>query len=414
MNENWIPTSSPGRRGRHRAAPGALLEHVLAITTLALVLGGVGMSSVATEPPDTDSWVASANRQTFTIPDVEPTGDSTTLQPVELAEADRPDPDGSSAMMHVGLSAVTAAGAEAGVEAQPKELAFMLNDEGVVVAVPVLPDDLHQVSFAATTSEAPQPSTETTAPAADFGKPTLWLDSFAVSALATGGLPAAAPPVVNRPRPTDARGCYMEAREIDLSIGRNGIAQMIHTLFDCLARVEGLETEPATSSRRWDGAGTWGFESLADQVGAEAVVVAYCESLGFAGHAVSGNNPWGYGGLFQMGNSEMRRFGGPGLSKFDPVDNAYAAANYFFYQRRTGAGWGGWSPWAVVNTNFNDAVNDQVKVPILPRFTSTDPKFKGRRGPELPQWAVDPWLYHVPGWDGCPYSGRWPAAQPLG
>jgi hypothetical protein len=115
-----------------------------------------------------------------------------------------------------------------------------------------------------------------------------------------------------------------------------------------------------------------------------------------------------------MGSSEMRRFGGAGASKFDPLDNGVAAAAYFLLQARAGDGWGGWGPWAVVNTNFDDEVNNKVRIPVLPRFRSTDPEFAGRRGPELPAWAVDPWSWEVPGWGGCPYTGgRWAEAAPL-
>jgi hypothetical protein len=222
-----------------------------------------------------------------------------------------------------------------------------------------------------------------------------------------------------RPAPVDELGCHQEARSLDLGSptggwDRQGLALMVRNLFVCVATVNGLAEELPTASRSWDGAERWGFASLAEQVGSEAVVVSYCESMGFADLALSGNNPWGYGGLFQMGSSEMRRFGGPGFSKFDPVDNALAAARYFLHQRRSRAGWGGWSPWAVVNTNFNDEVNDQVRAPILPRFRSTDPDFAGRRGPELPEWAVDPLSYQVPQWGGCPYTGRgWPATAAL-
>ena len=118
-----------------------------------------------------------------------------------------------------------------------------------------------------------------------------------------------------------------------------------------------------------------------------------------------------------MGSREMARFGEPGSSRYDPVDNAIAAANYFLFQYQNKNGWGGWSPWAVVNTNFNDEINSQVKIPVLPRFASTDSEFKGRRGAELPAWAADPWGWEVPHWSGtgCSFTGRsWPAASPLG
>lgn len=214
--------------------------------------------------------------------------------------------------------------------------------------------------------------------------------------------------------------CIREAKtsplRVDGMFDRNLIAQMTHGVFECMTDVAGLGSAAPTAMRRWNGAAAWGFGSLSDQVAAEAVVVAYCESMGFDPRTITGSNAYGYAGLFQMGKTEMARFGERGSGRFDPVDNAIGAANYFVFQYRNRAGWGGWSPWAVVNTNFNDPVNDQVRVPVLPRFVSTDPQFAGRRGPELPVWAVDPWSWEVPHFDGtgCPFTGRgWPAARPL-
>ena len=218
--------------------------------------------------------------------------------------------------------------------------------------------------------------------------------------------------------PPTRESCIREAKTSPLKIDdvydRNLIAQMTHEVFECLTDVAGLGEVAPTALRRWNAASRWGFESLAEQVASEAVAVAYCESEGFNPRALTGANGFGYAGLFQMGTVEMRRFGEAGSSRFDPVDSAIAAANYFLFQYRNGAGWGGWSPWAVVNTNFNDEVNDRVKVPVLPRFVSTDPEFRGRPGPELPEWAVDPWEWTVPHWNGtgCPTTGgRWPAAS---
>ena len=213
-----------------------------------------------------------------------------------------------------------------------------------------------------------------------------------------------------RPAPATGAECKERAREIDLTPNgrwdRNAIAQMTWSLFDCVLTVNGLDDVAPTRVRGFDGAAV-GFESLAEQMAAEAVVVSYCESIGYQNRALTGSNGYGYAGLFQMGQTEMRRFGAGG-SRYDPVDNALGAVNYLWYQYANRSGWGGWSPWAVVNTNFNDEVNDRVKVPVLPRFRSTDPEFSGRRGPQLPAWAVDPWLNDVPSWNGCPTNGgRW-------
>lgn len=215
----------------------------------------------------------------------------------------------------------------------------------------------------------------------------------------------------DRPPPASGWECKERAEEIDLAPNgywdRNAIARMTWSLFDCVLTVEGLDDVAPSRVRGWDGAAIWGFESLAEQMASEAVVVSYCESIGFQHRALTGSNGFGYAGLFQIGRTEMNRFGAGG-SRYDPVDSAYAAANYVWYQYANRNGWGGWSPWAVVNTNFDDEVNNRVKVPVLPRFSSTDPEFRGRRGPELPVWAVDPWLNDVPSWNGCPHNGgRW-------
>jgi hypothetical protein len=224
--------------------------------------------------------------------------------------------------------------------------------------------------------------------------------------------------LVVRPIPDDPFECHDRADQLPLrgdngAYDRNLVAQMTHSLFECVASTGGLN-DVAASTSGWNAATVWGFENMSQQVAAEAVVVAYCESVAFAPSAIVGDNPWGYGGVFQMGDREMRIYGFPGASKFDPVDNVYSAATYFLSGVRRGHGWGGWGPWAVVNTNYNDEVNDRVKVPVLPRFTSTDPEYKGRRGVELPEWAVDPWSWEVPAFDGCPVTGRaWPSSQPL-
>lgn len=211
--------------------------------------------------------------------------------------------------------------------------------------------------------------------------------------------------------PEGYQECYDRARAMELKTAKggydkNGLALMIRDLFTCMATVDGLAEEPPTRDSEWNGAELWGFENLAQQVGAEAVVVAYCESIGFRANAVRGNNKWGYGGVFQMGGNEMKTYGRTGMSKFDPVDNSYAAARYFLAVYRNGASWGGWKPWAVVNTRFNDPINNQVKVPVLPRFYSTDRRYLGRRGPELPDWAVFPDVFEVPARETCPFSGR--------
>ncbi len=412
MADSWVPTSGSGARGRHRARLDHRLQKALAVTTALVSLLGVGTVLVTTEEPaaaivgaqigEPLSVVASSMPQTTL--DETPTSIGVTSEGL---------------VGRVGEVWDQVAGAGGNVEGEPRQLRFAVNEEGLVVAEEIDPFAPATTVVVATTTTSTTVVTIPATTVVDFGRPTLWLASFVAPAMASAVVPGDGRVVVLSPEPDDARGCYLEARLIELrnekgGYDRNAIAQMTHSLFQCLGRVNGLADEPPSKTRSWDAAAVWGFPDLAAQVAAEAVVVAYCESVGFAGNALNSNNAWGYGGLFQMGTSEMRRFGGSGLSKFDAVDNAYASANYFLFQRRNGAGWGGWSPWAVVNTNFDDDVNNQVKVPVLPRFRSTDPDLAGRRGAELPEWAVDPWSFTVPSWAGCPYNGgRWAGAVPI-
>lgn len=272
--------------------------------------------------------------------------------------------------------------------------------ERVPVGAPVISPD---VSTTTTSTTADIDTTESTVGAVDLAVFAVDIGEVSTRAIASDEA------LVVQPIPDDPFECHERATEMPLvdangGWSRNLIAQMTYTVFECVASVAGFADAPPTSGA-WDAAGTWGFESLAQQVAAESVVVGYCESVAFSGSAITSNNPWGYGGVFQMGAQEMRLYGFAGASKFDPVDNVYSAATYFVAMNRRGAGWGGWGPWAVVNTNYNDEVNDRVKVPVLPRFTSTDPDYRGRRGAELPAWAVDPWSYVVPGFNGCPTTG---------
>ena len=297
----------------------------------------------------------------------------------------------------------------------PAEVTVVVPDPlrvAVTVAAATTPSTTSTTAWAPTTTTLGDPSPAELQAAIELPDEPgpIFLTPLAMDATARG-----APVPVDE---IDREDCIRRAKTLPLKSDghwdRNLVAQMTHDVFSCLASVAGLDDAAPTSLRRWNGARVWGFESLADQVAAESIVVAYCESEGF--RALTRSNAFGYAGLFQMGSTEMARFGEPGGSRYDPVDNAIAAANYFLYQYRNRAGWGGWSPWAVVNTNFNDEVNDQVKVPVLPRFVSTDPEFAGRRGTELPAWAVDPWSWVVPAWPGtgCPFTGwRWPAPVPL-
>lgn len=166
---------------------------------------------------------------------------------------------------------------------------------------------------------------------------------------------------------------------------RQTVAQATYTIFYCEARAAGLEALPPTPST--NGTGPAVFTNKAQQVAAEAVVVGFCES-GFTRQNMSSNNPWGYGGVFQFGDSEPAKWI-PGGNKFDIAANITGAARYYLAGHGKGR-WDGWGPWAVVNTDYGGP-NSAVDYPILPRFTSTEPGFEGRRtAGSLPGWAIDP------------------------
>ncbi len=227
------------------------------------------------------------------------------------------------------------------------------------------------------------------------------------SGVRTLELPALPDPSATDPPPGPTPAAECDRFSLADEPSTTDVARMVHRVFRCVAAAAGLGSEPPSivdlGDQTWDGAEVWGFGSLADQVAAEAVVVGYCESGGFDPWALSHDNRYGYGGLFQLGDREWAEYGREGGSKFDPVDNAVAAARYFVAARAAGDRWEGWGPWAVVNTDYGGP-NAGVRVPILPRFLSTDDRERGVAGPELPPWAVDPWAHEVPEWRGCPLA----------
>lgn len=218
-----------------------------------------------------------------------------------------------------------------------------------------------------------------------------------------------------------AEECYYQARQLPVGPGAkdkydtNMVATVVYAMFECILRNSGLAQVPPTKNDVWDGAATWGFSNFAEQAAAEAVVVSYCESVGYADHAIEGNNPWGYGGVFQFGDREFRAWvkasGGMIKNKFDPYDNIWAGAMYFLSAYNSN-NLGGWGPWAVVNTKYGGP-NVHVKVPILPRFKSVRAGYVGEPGPELPVWAAKFGTVPVPEYVGCPYTDRglkWPGS----
>lgn len=237
-----------------------------------------------------------------------------------------------------------------------------------------------------------------------------------VTVSATSSLPGELPTL----KAASKEECYTEARKLPTGPGPNGrkfdsqlIANAVFAIFECVLRHEGYDQLPP-SEVSWEANGTtyrWsgkerGFANLAHQIASEAVVVGYCESH-FADSALLNNNHTGkYGGVFQMGDGEMKA-GGPRMNKFDPIDNIYSAANLFL-QRGKGNSWEnyeGWQPWAVVNTKFWKT-NPGVYVPALPRFKSHRPGYEGLPGPELPDWAVNVGKVPIQAGVGCPLDGK--------
>ncbi len=229
----------------------------------------------------------------------------------------------------------------------------------------------------------------------------------------------------------DIEGCYLAAQQLPLTTPGGStydtqlIGQMVYQMFRCVADAAGMSTQAPTTvnwsytgdnSYRWSGADL-GFTNLTEQIASEAVVVSFCESVGYDAGALSSNNSTGkYGGVFQMGDNEMDAFAPPGASKFDPVANVYGAARYYLAKSTSTSRWGGWHPWAVVNTDFGSRGGDGVRrSPVLPSYGSTDPDSIGWPGGELPQWAVNPFEWAIPG-PGCKTAvadGQWPASSPL-
>jgi hypothetical protein len=178
------------------------------------------------------------------------------------------------------------------------------------------------------------------------------------------------------------------------------IQKATYVTFRCMAKKAGFDSKPATAYA--NGNGPQVFANYGEQVAAEAVVIGYCESSYSKKNATS-NNPWGFGGVFQMSDSLTRAYI-PGGNKFDVPNHLIGAAKFFIQEDKKkrqahGGKFGGWWPWAPVNTSYGGA-NDAVKVPVLPRFASTQSGYVGLRNPgPLPNWALDPMKHQVTG--GC-------------
>lgn len=211
-----------------------------------------------------------------------------------------------------------------------------------------------------------------------------------------GGLPAAFNPASCGPLPavvaTDPQSAAIATYEV----------------FRCAATQAGLATQPAAP--RANGVGPPVFGNLAEEIASEAVVVGYCES-GYSYSALTSNNSGGYGGVFQMGNSEAASFVPGGVAnKFNPPDNIVGAARYFLSQVHTPP-WYGWGPWATVDTNFTNyggtGANAQVLYPALPRFPSTYGPYAGAYTPgPLPAWSINPYSQTPNGSCSNPWNGK--------
>ena len=175
------------------------------------------------------------------------------------------------------------------------------------------------------------------------------------------------------------------------------IAVLVYEIFYCEASAAGLDQRPPTPAKGpWDPS-RYGFNNLAQQVAAEAVVVGYCESGYTETNMGSANHTNNYGGVFQMGKWEAETYvpGGKGnpSMRFQIEPNIIGAARYFLANEGKGH-WKGWSPWAVVNTDLSQgrfAGHNNVNIPLVPRFTSTRHGHVGKQlDAGLPDWAVNP------------------------
>lgn len=178
---------------------------------------------------------------------------------------------------------------------------------------------------------------------------------------------------------------------------RQSVAYAVKRIFYCKTAAAGLTAlAPLGDSAVYPANAN--YRNLAEQIAAEAVMIAYCES-GFT----SVRNSYGYTGIFQMGGHEFETFSGglPAEMNFDPVANISAAAGYWlngFINYNGGGHWGGWHPWAVVNTDY-DGPNDAVQLPIISRFSSTDYPGQYSNG-GIPNWAKAPEQFWPPS-PGC-------------
>ena len=190
---------------------------------------------------------------------------------------------------------------------------------------------------------------------------------------------------------------------------QQSVAIAVKTIFYCELAAKGLTSVAPIDGPRYPASKY--FKNLAEQVSSEAVLVAYCES-GLRPNSGDGSS---YVGVFQMGRNEMENFGGSAAARTDARLNISAAAKYFLYgwERYGNTGWGGWGPWAVVNTDFWET-NRAVLRPAIGRFASSHPSATGEYGPDLPAWAIDPTgMWGISG--GCgeyAYAGKsWPVPK---
>jgi hypothetical protein len=182
------------------------------------------------------------------------------------------------------------------------------------------------------------------------------------------------------------------------------VARVIYEVFYCHAAAGGLDQQAAPSSQ-------YGFKNKAQQIASEAIVVGWCESIGY--QAATSTNPYGYTGIFQMGAWETRTYI-PGGDARNSHANIVGAARY--YMAGSGRKWDGWGPWAVVNTDYatvkasnGTMPNYHVRYPVLDRFPSTHPETRGAFNPVgLPGWALNPYQDAFPGSfsaaGGCPVT----------
>jgi hypothetical protein len=173
---------------------------------------------------------------------------------------------------------------------------------------------------------------------------------------------------------------------------KRSVAIAIKSIWYCILASEGFTSLPPRQGNGEYKERDW-FSNYAQQISAEAVVVAFCES-GLDPSASPGKPNRG---VFQMSNSELESFGVRSELWNDAALNITAAARYFVSEFNKNTLYEGWGPWASVNTQRFGKTNS-YSFPVIGRFPASPPSLNAgdKSGLALPNWAIDPEKYWGP------------------